>query len=196
MVGAGARGFALGVAWGAAARLWMRLISTEPEFTWQGTTAILVVAGVAGLGLGLIHAAKSQGRSRWWLLAFVMVLPLFASPGLPFLPSLVLGGLAFARRAVAWRVLGVGAVAGSIPLLVWFTGQDAGAGLPLVRGYGGFLVLAVAMAAGGSVLYRPPGWNEQADEQAVGPASRQDRQRKAGLRRAPNPESHPAPDHG
>lgn len=192
MVGAGARGFALGVAWGAAARIWMRLISTEPDFSWLGTTMILALAGVTGLGLGLIHAARVQGRARWWLLAIVIVLPLFAGPGLPFLPALLLGGLAFGQGAVAWRVLGGCAVAGSVALLGWLTGLDGGTGLPLVLGYGGFLLLSVAMAAGGSVLYRPPVWSREAARRT----SRQDRQRKAGWRGAPHPESRPSPDHG
>ena len=87
MLGAAGRGFVLGAAWGAAARIWMRLISNDPEFSWSGTIAILVLAGIAGLSLGLIHGSRAQGRSRWWLLAVVMVLPLFASPGLPFLPA-------------------------------------------------------------------------------------------------------------
>jgi len=190
MFGAGARGFALGVAWGVVARIWMRLISTDPEFSSRATAMILVLAGVAGLGLGLIQAAKAQGRSRWWLVTFVIVLPLCAGPGLPFLPALVLGGLAFGQRAAAWRVLGGFAVAGSVALLVWLTGLDGGTGLPLVTGYGGFLLLSVAMAAGGSLLYRPPAWHRK----AVRRTSRQDRQRKAGWRRASHQESSPSPD--
>jgi hypothetical protein len=121
MLGAAGRGFALGVAWGLVARIWMRLISTDPEFSWSGTIAILVLAGIAGLSLGLIHGSRAQGRSRWWLLAVVMVLPLFASPGLPFLPAVFLGGLAFGRRAMIWRVLGGFGFAGSVALLVMFT---------------------------------------------------------------------------
>ena len=27
-----------GLLWGALARVWMRFISTDPEFTWDGTT--------------------------------------------------------------------------------------------------------------------------------------------------------------
>jgi len=188
--GLAVRGFAFGLAWGATARIWMRLISTDPEFSWLGTTMILVLAGVAGLGLGLIHAAKAQGRSRWWLLALVVVLPLFAGLGMVFLPALLLGGLAFGQRAVTWRVLGGLGVAGSVALLVWLTGLDGGAGLPLVTGYGGFLLLSVAMAAGGSLLYRPPAWHRK----AVRRTSRQDRRRKAGWRRASHQESSPSPD--
>ena len=191
-VGFAARGFALGLVWGATARIWMRLISTDPEFSWLGTTMIIVLAGVAGLGLGLIHAAKAQGRSRWWLLALVVVLPLFAGLGMVFLPALLLGGLAFGARAVTWRVLGGLGVASSVALVTWLAGQDGGTALGLVTGYGGFLLLSVAMAAGGSVLYQPPAWNRN----LVRGFSRQDRQRRAGLGRAPHPESRSGPDHG
>jgi len=192
MVGAGAGGFALGLAWGATARIWMRLISTNPEFSWLGTTMILVLAGVAGLGLGLIHAAKAQGRSRWWLLAFVVVLPLFAGLGMVFLPALLLGGLAFGQRAVTWRVLGGIGVASSVALVSWLAGQDGGTALAPVTGYGGFLLLSVAVASGGSVLYQSPAWNRD----PVRGISRQARQRKAGWRRAPHQESRASPDHG
>lgn len=185
MLGAAGRGFALGVAWGAAARIWMRLISTDPEFSWPGTIAILLLAGIAGLSLGLVHGSRTQGRSRWWLLAVVMVLPLFASPGLPFLPAVFLGGLALGKRAMIWRVLGGVAFAGSVALLVVFTSSDGGTGLPVASGYGGFLLLWLAMAAGGSVLYRP----QAPDREAVVRASRQARRRRAGWRRAPHPRS-------
>ena len=190
MLGAAGRGFALGVAWGAAARIWMRLISTDPEFSWPGSIAILVLAGIAGLSLGLVHGSRAQGRSRWWLLAAVMVLPLFASPGLPFLPAVLLGGLAFGQRAMIWRVLGGFAFAGSVALLVLFTSSDGGRGLPVVTGYGGFLLLSLALAAGGSVLYGPPAWFRE----TVARTSRQARQRRAGWRRAPHPKPRSYPD--
>ena len=115
----------------------MRLISTEPEFSREGTAGILAVTGVAGLGLGLIHGAKAQGRTRWWTIAVVIV-------------------------------------------------------LPLVTDYGGFLLLPVGIAVGGSALYRPTSWNRA----AVGRTGRQGGQHSAGLRRAAHPESCPRPDHG
>jgi len=155
MIGAAARGFVFGVAWAVAARTWMRLISTDPEFSWEGTGLILLFAGVAGFGLGLVHAAKAQGRARWWLLAVLIVLPLFTGPGLPFLPALLLGGLAFGQRAIGWRLLGGGAIAASVALLAWLNSLDGGAELPVVQGFGGFLLLSLGVAAGGSVLYRP-----------------------------------------
>ena len=42
-------GFLLGFAWGVVARVWMRLITTAPEFSWVGTRGIIGTAGFAGL---------------------------------------------------------------------------------------------------------------------------------------------------
>ncbi|GEM_PF-3551753 len=96
-----------------------------------------------------------------------------------------LGGLAFGRYATIWRVLGGFGFAGSVALLVLFNGSDGGTGLPVAMGYGGFLLLWLALAAGGSVLYRPQAWNRE----AVVRTSRQARRRRAGWRRAPHPKS-------
>jgi len=43
-----------GAAWGVAARVWMRLITTTPEFTWSGTLSIVGATTVAGLGMGAV----------------------------------------------------------------------------------------------------------------------------------------------
>ena len=36
--------------WGICARVWMRFIATDPEFTWAGTLFIVIGFGIAGLG--------------------------------------------------------------------------------------------------------------------------------------------------
>jgi hypothetical protein len=57
-------GVAGGLIWGVLARLWMRLISTDPEFTWSGTILILIVASLFGLGVGAAAAGRRSQR-RW-----------------------------------------------------------------------------------------------------------------------------------
>jgi hypothetical protein len=57
-------GVAGGLAWGILARLWMRLISTDPEFTWSGTIFILIVTTLFGLGVGGAAAGRRSPR-RW-----------------------------------------------------------------------------------------------------------------------------------
>ena len=96
-----ATGLLLGVAWAVAARVWMRLISTEPSFTWAGTLIILAMAGVAGLLLGLVHAARQRGRSRWWRLLALPLLMIFGGAGLPLLPAVAVGGWGMFRGPVA-----------------------------------------------------------------------------------------------
>ena len=57
-----ALGFAAGVVWGATARVFMRLLTTSPEFSWSGTLFILGVGAVAGACIGVVHAARLGGR--------------------------------------------------------------------------------------------------------------------------------------
>ncbi len=90
------------LALGIAARLWMRLIAPDPDFTWSGT--IFIVAGFTIFGLAQSVAALAR-RRRWrrWPLrfarsgGFVGMLPLFMAAGGLMMPAVVGGGLA------AWR---------------------------------------------------------------------------------------------
>ena len=93
-------GLVAGVVWGAVLRLWMRYLTDNPSFTWTGTGFILLVTGLAGLSIGAAHMYAS--RDRWravrlsglGLLVFVV-----GGPGIVLIPSIALGGIAFARRS-------------------------------------------------------------------------------------------------
>lgn len=127
-------GLAAGAVWGVAVRVFMRLVTTDkPGFSWTGTLFIVGLAAAFGLGVGVAARARREGRSRWWLLAAVPGLLLFAGQGLPFLPAFVVGGLAlrFAlgggagadatpgrTRRVAGLVAAVLAVT-VVPVLLW-----------------------------------------------------------------------------
>ncbi len=80
-------GVALGLAWGVAARGFMRLITTSPEFSWEGTLSIVLSAGVIGGLVALVRLARRSGRSRWWRLLGLPFLLLFLSPGMLLLPG-------------------------------------------------------------------------------------------------------------
>ena len=96
--GAPSDGLGLGLLWGVAARVWMRLINpTNPEFSWAGTLMILTLAALLGLGVGLLAAAKVKGARRWWRLAVVPGLLIFASQGLRSCPP---------SHSVAWSSRG------------------------------------------------------------------------------------------
>jgi len=148
---AAATGLALGVAWGVAARIWMRLISTDPEFTWSGTGFILGATGIGGLALGLMYGVRRAGRSRWWRLLVVVCVPVFAGPGVPFLPVLLIGGLAFSGRRRLARWAGAVAIVAAAILLWLLFGADGHVWVLT----GGFLLLSLALAAGAAELYRP-----------------------------------------
>ncbi len=91
------------LALGVVARLWMRLISDNPEFTWSGTIGI--VTGFAIFGLSQSLSALSH-RRRWrpWparltrFFGFVGMMPLFIAAGGQMMPTVVFGGLG------SWRV--------------------------------------------------------------------------------------------
>ncbi len=147
---AAAAGLALGVSWGVAARVWMRLISTDPEFSWTGTGYILGAGAVTGLGFGIMYGVRLAGRSRWWRLLILCCLPLFAGPGMVFAPVVFVGGLAFSGRGPWSRVAGWTAIAGATALVLTEEAPSA-----VVLG-AGFVGLAVALAAGAAELYRRP----------------------------------------
>ncbi len=98
-------GAGLGFVWGIAARIWMRLISTRPEFSIFGTAAILVIATVFGAWAGLAFAARRRGWRRWGhylprslVVAFFIPFGMFG--GLPLMLTVLLATLGVTQRAV------------------------------------------------------------------------------------------------
>jgi hypothetical protein len=151
-----AAGLLLGAGWGVFARVWMRLISTEPEFSWTGTLAIIGFSALLGLGVGLVHGARRTGRSGWWTVAIIPGLILFLSPGLVLAPCFALGGLAWGARGRWLSAVGVLAVAGSVGLMTWAVVRD-----PLTVGLGdvavfetGYVVMALTLARAGSLVWQ------------------------------------------
>jgi hypothetical protein len=101
-------GVAGGCALGVIARAWMRLISEDPEFTWQGTIFIVVGFTVFGLGQSFVAVARRRQRRRWKLtvvrmFGVIAMLPLFAAAGALMFPTVIGCGLAVARRE--WRTI-------------------------------------------------------------------------------------------
>jgi hypothetical protein len=153
-------GLALGAVWGVLARIWMRLITTDPEFSWAGTLAIIGFSALLGLGVGLVHASRRTGRSRWWTLAVVPGLVLFMSPGMLLAPAFLLGGPAFGVRGRLLRVVGVLTIVGTLALALYLVlfmpdpgAEDPSFGDVLVFEVG-FAVLAVALAWASSLVWQ------------------------------------------
>jgi hypothetical protein len=148
-------GLLLGVAWGVLARVWMRLVSDNPSFSWEGTLFILGLAGWFGVGLGVVAAARQRRGSRWWRLAVLPTLLLFAGPGILFLPPVVIGGFAASGRGpVALRMLAGVVAAGAPVAFVLATGGEVGPETSPVVSFGGFLVLGALLALGASLVWR------------------------------------------
>jgi hypothetical protein len=101
VLGLTATGAAVGAAYGVALRAWMRLVSTDPEFSWSGTGYIVGAFTVLGAMAGLVTAGRRRGW-RWRLVAgrgvgIVLSLGCFAGAGVVMLPTIVPAALGRAR---------------------------------------------------------------------------------------------------
>lgn len=112
-----ARGLLIGLGLGVAFRGWMRLISTDPEFTWSGTIFILMICTIAGVGASLARTARERWRRRWArgaarTFGTVSVLLVGAGAGTLVLPIWLTAGLAWGRSDWnRWTRVALGAVA-------------------------------------------------------------------------------------
>lgn len=161
-----AMGFVLGAGWGVLARVWMRLISTSPEFTWVGTLSIVLTAAAIGLALGVVHAARRRGGSRWWRLLALTVPVLFLSPGMVLFPATVIGGWGL-RRGPVGRLAAALAILSAPVILVVISWQEVETTLtPYPEN-----VYRLVLAAGGLVLGATAAWGTSV---ALGPWRRRE----------------------
>jgi hypothetical protein len=93
-------GVLCGAGWGVAARWWMRLISTDPAFTWSGTLFIVGLGAFAGLGMGIVMALGGRLRG----IGVATMLPLGLGLGMIMVPTVVLGGLALRWQRTRQRL--------------------------------------------------------------------------------------------
>lgn len=156
-------GTALGALWGTVARIWMRMISDHPEFTWTGTLMIVGFSAWLGLGVGVVYGTRGRGRLRWLRLLGIPGLALFASPGMAFAPAFLLGSAMWNRARQGWlrrTGFGLGLVAVLAPtILLWNDERENefGGARPMLdqaEFLVGFGVLSLALAYGGSFLWR------------------------------------------
>jgi hypothetical protein len=95
-------GTATGLAVGIIARLWMRWISTDPEFTWAGTIAIVMSFTVFALAQSTVAVVRARPMDRRAVTAVrataaLLSAGLFGAAGAVMLPTVLFGSLA------AWR---------------------------------------------------------------------------------------------
>jgi hypothetical protein len=98
-------GLLVGMAWGVNARLWMRFISDDPQFTWTGTLFIVIGFGIVGLTQSGALLGRRAGLRRSRLTALRIgttagLLPLGLAAGGPMFPTVILAPLALTH--VEW----------------------------------------------------------------------------------------------
>jgi len=166
-------GFALGVLLGAVvgalARLWMRVISEDPEFTWAGTLVIVVAFALFGGGQALSRTARRAGFRRPGttaarIVAAVLSLLIFGGAGSLMLPTVLAAALAVWRTdwsRVARAIAGV--VALPIPVFIAAAAVVGPFGWSLhsLSGVAGFVALyaVVIVALGPTVAPVLDGWH-------------------------------------
>lgn len=116
-------GLIFGTTLGVIARGWMRIISEDPEFSWEGTVFIVGIFTVWGFAQGTVIGVRSITSRRWIVtlvrvFGFLGMLPLFFAAGAIMAPTVIFGGLAIHRQA--WRsiVRWLLAIGASVPVIV------------------------------------------------------------------------------
>ncbi len=91
-----------GLGLGIIARLWMRWITTNPEFTWSGTLGIVLGFTFFGTAHSLFYIIRRRTQS--WrkaaifrIVAIFFTLPIFGAAGAVMFPTVLLGGLSLWR---------------------------------------------------------------------------------------------------
>jgi hypothetical protein len=140
-----------GLALGSIARAWMRLISDDPDFTWNGT--LFIAFGFAVFGLTQSVAAVARRRIRRWStlaaarsLGSVGMLPLFVGAGALMFPTVVGCGLATARTKWPRPVRALCMVVAALPVLYVGTDLVDSFGWS-ARSLGGFVLMLAVYAA-------------------------------------------------
>ena len=121
-----------GTAWGIAARIWMRLISTDPHFTWSGTLYIVIVPTIIGLATGI---ARIWPRRSLRLVGVLSTIPLGAAAGSLALPTILLGSVAYGSTRMRPMVRLVFVLLAAAPVAV--------VTVEIARGFGVLRVLAM-----------------------------------------------------
>ena len=109
-----------GLAWGTIARLWMRFISTNVEFTWSGTLFIVIGFGIAGLAQSGAYLGRRANLARpamtaLRVVAVIALLPLGVAAGASMFPTIILATLALTHQTWPRWLRGIVAAVALLP---------------------------------------------------------------------------------
>lgn len=165
-----------GAVGGVVARVWMRWVSTNPEFSWGGTLFIVGAFAVFGLAQANVRASRRRDRSRRHttvarVAGWVGTMPLFFGAGGMMLPTVMFGSLARWRSdwpRSARAVLAVLAAVVPVLLIVGLVDDFGGLG-GVARGVG-LLGVYAAVVGGLAATFRPrlDGWRLPRSARRVG----------------------------
>ena len=168
-----------GVVWGIDARLWMRFIATDPEFTWSGTLFIVMGFGIAGAAQAGAYLGRRAGlpRSRMTVLrviTFAGLLPLGLAAGGPVFPTVVFAPLAITHTEWSARMRLLVGVVALVPVLA--IGSILFDDLSTLRASAGFVwflivYAGIVWAARFSLAPQPDGWRAPRAVRVVGVAA-------------------------
>jgi hypothetical protein len=164
-----AAGVGAGLVSGVVARAWMRVISTDPEFSWSGTMYIVIAFGLFGAASGVALLARrwrpGLGRVLGRIVGVVGVLPVFMGAGAMLFPTVLVGGMAVGQRTwPRWVRVVCGALAAAPIVAIW-GGIVNDLGAVSVRSTVGIAGLAVV--AGALVLGASCSFGHEADEPSL-----------------------------
>jgi len=165
-----------GLAWGINARLWMRFISTDPEFTLSGTLFIVIGFGIAGLAQSAAYLGRRANLRRpamtvLRVVALIGLLPLGGAAGASMFPTIILAALALTHQNWPRWLRGIVGAAALLPALV--TARSFFNDLSVERGVAGviwFLAVyaGIIWAARSSLGPQLDGWRASTPVRLLG----------------------------
>ena len=118
---------------GVVARLWMRWISTDPEFTWSGTIFIVIGFAIFAANQATVFVLRKKTKSRRLTsiirgAGVLFSLPIFAAAGAIMFPTVALASIAVWQKTMDKKVrLALLAISLIIPIMqIWGFISDFG----------------------------------------------------------------------
>lgn len=92
-----------GLIFGVLARLWMRWISTDPEFSWSGTIFIVIAFTIFSTTQASVYVLRRKAKTRRLTSVIrgggiFLTLPIFTGAGAVMFPTVVLGSIALWQK--------------------------------------------------------------------------------------------------